>query len=109
MISDDNLIDIKKDCRGDEGIYMIDILKQMGYKAGLDDNEVDVSVYEHLIDAIDLPDVDIAKLRQCKKEESIMYRLGRKGYDESKMTLSYCDIIRLRLLYEWQSTGNKSK
>ena len=32
-----------------------------------------------------------------------MYYSKRKGIDESKMTFSYLDIIRLRLYYEWQS------
>ena len=54
-----------------------------------------------------MSDVDLARLRQCEEEESIMYRGKRDGMDESKMTFSYLDIIRLRLLYEWQSTGNK--
>ena len=32
---DENYIEIKKDCRGEQGIYMIDILHLMGRKAGL--------------------------------------------------------------------------
>ena len=31
----ENYIEIQKDCRGDQGIYMVDILKLMGEKAGL--------------------------------------------------------------------------
>ena len=52
-----------------------------------------------------MKDVDVAKLRQCTESESIMchpgYREG-KGLDESKLSLTYCDVIRLRLLYDWQ-------
>ena len=32
-----------------------------------------------------------------------MYSGKREGIDEAKMTFSYLDKIRLRLLYEWQS------
>ena len=31
----ENYIEIQKDCRGDQGIYMVDILQLMGRKAGL--------------------------------------------------------------------------
>ena len=30
-----NEITLKKDCRGEDGIYIVDILKQMGSKAGM--------------------------------------------------------------------------
>ena len=37
-----------------------------------------------------------------------MYLHKRKGIDEANMTFSYLDLIRLRLLYEWQSTEKNS-
>ena len=36
-----------------------------------------------------------------------MYRGKRKGIDEANMTFNYADIIRLRMLYEWQPTAIK--
>ena len=36
-----------------------------------------------------------------------MYTGKRKGIDEANMTFSYLDLIRLRMLYEWQSTAIK--
>ena len=87
---------------------MIDILRLMGWAAGLG-SIPSVSSLEKLINAIELPNVDLARLRQCKEQESIMYWKKREGMDESKMTFSYLDIVWLRILYEWQSAGNKPK
>ena len=36
-----------------------------------------------------------------------MYGGKREGIDETNMTFSYLDLIRLRMLYEWQPTAIK--
>ena len=60
-----------------------------------------------MIDAIELKDVDRDRLRKCEEQTSIMYDEEREGIDEANMTFSYLDLIRLRMLYEWQSTAIK--
>ena len=37
-----------------------------------------------------------------------MYWDKREGIDEATMTFSDLDLVRLRLLYEWQSAGQNS-
>ena len=37
-----------------------------------------------------------------------MYGRKREGIDEATMTFNDVDLLRLRLLYEWQSAGQNS-
>jgi len=70
----------------------------MAKSAGLTNGPVAASDLENLSNVMGLKDVDFTTLKQCKDSDSIMAE-DRKEADQ---TFSYADILRLRLLYQWQ-------
>lgn len=78
----------------------------MAKVAGLTPKQEDTQVYANLIRAIELKDVDPERVRKCEAQTSVAYSDTRDKIDESTMTFSYLDLMRLRLLYEWQFTSS---